>query len=427
MQTSLSSVPQLLHHTQNASLTSLAFEDRPHPPSHDSSTLIRSLRHISLTQALLTLFCLAFAYAATFRYATTLNYTEDTLTDALRTASIILSIVQIVLVGKYYTLYLALGVEIGSWERFTDMRNSGLVRYIVAESVIHCIELPPRVNWETEISMLGRTSLLSISDVVLVLRFTRAYHILRVGYWLSNFNSPRGYFFAKLADIGKHGSWVLRGVVKQHAVFALSLAWTGLCLIAGICMKTLDYSVPGNKLDSVWTGYWAIVVSEATIGYGDIVPLTHVSRIIVIITIIGGLGIYSSAIILVMQRLEISHTQTQLYSAIAFRDQSKRLRHPAACLIQRWWRYRLQRLYGRPFFRSLFRLHIQLLVFRKQWNKVESLQDLLFFDSVRKFGKSMKEQIETSVGDYAAVKAIQKQVSAIDRAKKSVRLSTQLG
>jgi hypothetical protein len=96
-------------------------------------------------------------------------------------------------------------------------------------------------------------------------------------------------------------------------------------------------------------------------------------------------------------------------------------------LIQRWWRYRLLRLHGRPFFRSLFRLHIQLLVYRKQWNKVESLQDLLFYDSVRKFGKSMKEQIETSVEDYAAVKAIQKQVSTIDRAKKSARLSTQLG
>ena len=234
-------------------------------------------------------------------------------------------------------------------------------------------------------------------------------------------------FWVQERHLFKHWRWVLRGILKQYAVFALSLAWIGLCLIAGICLKTLDYSVPGNKLDSVWTGYWAIVVSEATIGYGDIVPLTHVSRIIVIITVIGGLGIYSTAILIVMQRLELSHTQTQLYSAIAFVDQSKRLRNPAACLIQRWWRYRLQRLHGRPFFRPLFRFLIQLLIYRKQWNKVESLQDLLFYDSVRKFGKSMKEQIETFVEGYAAAKNIQKQVSAIDRAKKSARLSTQFG
>lgn len=421
MKTSGNSVPSLPHHEKNTSIVSLITEDHC-PPVRNSSSLTRSLRHISLTQALLTLFCLALSYAASSRYTTALSYQEDTLTDALRISILILSLVQIVLVVKYYRVYLAFGLEIGRWERGTEMGDSGLVGYVVAEALVHSIVLPPRVNWETQISMLGRTSILAMSDVVFVLRFVRVYHLLRAYYWQSICNTPRGFFHSKIAEIAKHDRWVLRTITKRHAVFTLILTWLSLCLIAGICLKTLDYSVPGNSLDNVWTAYWAVVVSETTIGYGDIVPLTHVSRIIVILTVVSGLAVYSSTILLIRQKLDLSHAQIQLYSAVAFRDQSHGLRWPASCLIQRWWRYQMQRFHGLPFFRLLFRLQIQLKVYRVYRNKVNSLQDLLFYDSVRKFGKSMKEQIEISVQNYANIRTIERQCQEINKNEYSIRL-----
>ena len=421
MKTSGGSIPTLPHHEKNASIISLITETHCQP-IRPLSNLTRSLRHISLTQALLTLFCLALSYAANSRYVTTLSYNEDTLTDALRISAIVLSLAQVVLIGKYYRLYFALGLEIGRWEQCTEMGDSGLVGYIVAEALVHCVVLPPRVNWEAEISMLGRNSVLAMSDVVFVLKFARVYHILRANYWQSICNTSRGFFYSKLADIAQHNRWVLRAITKRHAIFTLILTWLSLCLIAGICLKTLDFSVPGNKLDNVWTAYWAVVVSEATIGYGDIVPLTHVSRVIVILTVVTGLAVYSSTVILVRQKLDLTHAQVQLYSAVAFLDQTKSLRLPASCLIQRWWRYRIQRFHGQPFFRLRFRLQIQLKVYRVYRNKVNSLQDLLFYDSVRKFGKSMKDQIETSAKDFAPIRKIQRQCQEINKNEYSIRL-----
>lgn len=414
------------HHTRNpSSIVTLLTEDRYHHsdlPTHLLPSLITRIRHVSLIQAVLTCFVLAFSYAANYRYISTLHYEEDFLTHALRTSVVILSAGQVLLIVEYYKSYFHMGVELGHWERFTDFMHSGLVLYTVTETLIHCFVLPPKINWETQIGILGRVSTLSISDVVFALNFIRVYHILRAYYWLSAFNSPRAYFYSKITDTERHYIWVLRSLLKQRSAQTLFLLWLGLCVVGGICFKSLDYSVPGNNLDTEWTAFWAIVVAEETIGYGDFVPLTHISRILIIICVICGLAIYSIAILLSRIQLDLTHSQTLLYSAIASRNETRKIRVTAAVFVQRWWRCHLRRTHGLPFMFFLIKANRQLHSFRIEYTRVSTLQDVLFYDTVRHFERYITDIVRSTAKEYGDLKKLTKQCQEVNRNEFAIRL-----
>ncbi len=84
---------------------------------------------------------------------------------------------------------------------------------------------------------------------------------------------------------------------------------------------------------------WVMILGITTVGYGDIIPITHISRLIVYA------GCFMGNIILILMTVAIfnviSHNEKELeaYEFIENFENRYELRNCAACVIQRYVKY----------------------------------------------------------------------------------------
>lgn len=155
-------------------------------PAESGKSTTVSLTKVSIVNCALVLVGLAFALAENRRYYEQ-GYEEDRLTDVLRIGLVTISLAQVVLLCRLHAS-----------ERKRNAQNSERASLIIPilEIGIHLIVLPPRVNMEVRFLLLGTSSNLSLSDVVLLIYLLRLYHFLRLIYAISRFSSWKACFHA---------------------------------------------------------------------------------------------------------------------------------------------------------------------------------------------------------------------------------------
>ena len=86
--------------------------------------------------------------------------------------------------------------------------------------------------------------------------------------------------------------------LDREARTALSVRWlaviaTGLVFLSATLMITLERNA-GSNFDSFGDSIWWVIVTVSTVGYGDTVPGTTAGRLIAIVVMICGIGIFSA-------------------------------------------------------------------------------------------------------------------------------------
>jgi voltage-gated potassium channel len=130
-------------------------------------------------------------------------------------------------------------------------------------------------------------SLSGIVDLVSVLPFWFAFFVpseLRV---ILIFRIVR---FLKLARYSPAIRSLLDALYSERrALFGCVLILLGTALIAASLMHLAERGVQPDKLGTIPDAMWWAIVTLGTIGYGDVVPVTPLGKIIASITIFGGL------------------------------------------------------------------------------------------------------------------------------------------
>ena len=49
---------------------------------------------------------------------------------------------------------------------------------------------------------------------------------------------------------------------------------------------------PGALIKDIWTAYWWTLATLATVGYGDVYPVTVPGRVIAVVVMIYGVGLF---------------------------------------------------------------------------------------------------------------------------------------
>ena len=49
---------------------------------------------------------------------------------------------------------------------------------------------------------------------------------------------------------------------------------------------------PGALIKDIWTAYWWTLATLATVGYGDVYPVTVSGRVIAVVVMIYGVGLF---------------------------------------------------------------------------------------------------------------------------------------
>lgn len=391
---------------QSSSINSLDTM-RPYDPGRSAPTLHyeKLLTRSSLVSVLLTVLFELVAYLANDRYSANNDHTEDNITDVLRLLAIVISVCQVAVLVQHHNLRGRRRV------RNTQERRRLRWKWLLAETLLHCLVLPPRVNAEWKLYQLGTYANLALSDVLFAVGLLRIYHIVRAIYRLSSYSRYRAGFYIALEGVVNRTAFIWRSLLKRYTALAFLLTWTLLNLGGGFALRSFDYSVPGNKVDSLWSAFWSVVVSETTIGYGDVIPLTHISRLTLLATITSGMAIYSYVMMVVHRTVELNPQQHRLYGEIHYVESRKRLRNAAAILVQRWWKYYRNKQAKLHTLDYLINFNFHLRTFRLRRRTILSFLTPLLSQIVRRFETDVKHKFTEEISSLQDIRSMESLVS----------------
>jgi len=84
-------------------------------------------------------------------------------------------------------------------------------------------------------------------------------------------------------------------VVESKILYLLTLTFS-IILTSSIAVYGFEHSVPTSPVKSMFDALWWAITTLTTVGYGDIVPVTFEGRVIGIILMTFGIGIWTAAI-----------------------------------------------------------------------------------------------------------------------------------
>lgn len=91
-----------------------------------------------------------------------------------------------------------------------------------------------------------------------------------------------------IATLFLHISDTIRQVLAKNKLGITLLVGFFFILASGMLIAGLDPAI-----DTVWEGIWWAWVTVTTVGYGDIVPSSHVGRMFAALLILLGIGLFS--------------------------------------------------------------------------------------------------------------------------------------
>lgn len=97
----------------------------------------------------------------------------------------------------------------------------------------------------------------------------------------------------RLLRIVVYGSRAYRGAVRLIRVDFLAVYAVGLVLLTATAVAFVERG-HDSQLDTFPDALWWAVVTVTTVGYGDIVPVSHAGRAFAYILMLGGIGLFGA-------------------------------------------------------------------------------------------------------------------------------------
>lgn len=129
-----------------------------------------------------------------------------------------------------------------------------------------------------------------------VLRILRVLRLLRT-IRLVRFIIPKRQR-ERIAEHLKNGTSLI-----NVQIYAFALAC--VVILAGTLMYVAEGQIPDTKFTSIPVGMWWALVTVSTVGYGDLVPVTTIGKMVGSLTIFLGLGLFVLLLTVVGQTLQI--------------------------------------------------------------------------------------------------------------------------
>lgn len=119
---------------------------------------------------------------------------------------------------------------------------------------------------------------LALAPPVRGLRILRLFRLLRLVR-----------MFAGLYRAGIH----VRGVANHRGFAWLLVAWLSVMVICSVALYAVEHGV-NRAVDSPFDALWWGVVTLASVGYGDVYPITPEGRLVAMVLMLLGIGLFSA-------------------------------------------------------------------------------------------------------------------------------------
>ena len=244
-------------------------------------------------------------------------------------------------------------------------------KLVIFEFFISLISYPYSYN---EVVYNHEGTVLTLDDTITILMLLRVYFLFKFLYDMSYYNSNRAQWVTNLTNVHNIMSFTLKSYLH---VKSLLITFSGLILsivLFGIVIYIVERNE--NKLvKNLSDSLFLVIVTETTVGFGDILPSNFISKAICVVSCLSGIFLIALLTISVHTSIDLDQKESEAYNAIKYSIDSKVLKKQAAKVIQAWWRLHLMRKSKQGRFKLVVHCHLCVKRFKIQRIQVKSMQN----------------------------------------------------
>ncbi|CAG9326820.1 unnamed protein product [Blepharisma stoltei] len=339
-------------------------------PTKDIMDIRKSQRNLAFVSAAISILTLFLAFFENeLEYFNHQHPTNSS--NILRLIIMIVTILHMYFIYKYYLGTLEIKKAYKEVTKKSKIHyDLRLMRNMTIEMLLTCFCVPPYISWKEKFHQLETYAILSISDIIYALSFLRLYHIGKLLFETSSFNTAKAYFYSALQNTKTSVWFTLKCYMQMHPFKSIVVLSGSLSLVGGLILHVFERTSPASSFDYIWDAFWILASTQETVGYGDVVPETHLGRALVVVACVFGPFFVSSLVIIVREITSFSDNEIKLYALVKYKKRIKnKLADFAAILIQKWWKYAKMRVARQP--RIKFLIEYQACVYKFNFNRVQ--------------------------------------------------------
>jgi hypothetical protein len=235
---------------------------------------------------------------------------------------------EVLLTYKYYLnlRYLRAGLKACGEDNIftTKLHKSYFIEFLVLS-----IFSPPNIDGLIEGSMLFGKFTYSLDSIILFFILFKLYYLLRLYSNFSIWTSERVQLIGAQNKLTIGTNFAIKAQIKNSPYITLAIVFAFSVGVLGCMLRIFEfgysennyaYTASKNDGDKNFKDYknsfWVIIITMMTVGYGDIVPNTHLGRIVALIANVLGMLLVSLLIVSLSNIVEFTAEEKKAYNLI---------------------------------------------------------------------------------------------------------------
>jgi hypothetical protein len=227
-----------------------------------------------------------------------------------------------------------------------NLYSTGLIWKLLLELVICLIHSPPFLN-DVKVSITSTNKNESFDyqcDLDLFLSSIipmRVYLLFRFYSFYSSWADDRAEKICNECNTLGGISFAVKAELKERPYTMVGVLMVLSILIFGYALRNVEVAFMQNKIidkfqdwSYVWNGFWCIIITILTVGYGDFYPQTNVGRVIAVIACLWGTFLISLMVVSLTISVEFTPQEQKAYDELKKGELYTNLKHKALQVIR---------------------------------------------------------------------------------------------
>ena len=353
-----------------------------------------------------------------------------------------LTIVLLICIFAHYLIMLQINKYKLMCKIEDNLYTTGYMKYLILELVLNFIHTPPFLDgyWNIPQRTATQDAQINIDCILtIILLFARSYQLLKISAFHSKWynyktekichecNTPLNYMFSIKAEF------------KENPFRLVLLCLLGSIFIFGYAIRSIEmFFMNGgeNPLDwrYFWNGMWCVIITMATVGFGDFYPISTIGRALIVIACFWGTFLISLMVAALSMSIEFNMQESISYQSI--KADEFEIEYGITCtkLIQTGMRYywhckkatnenyESDELFRQIKSKLYLKLKNYIELFRQlRKNKDEKLQSLLIDMSLSKIDNNLTYELDKIKDQIYCVETVKNMLEEYNKNQKIIK------
>ncbi len=228
--------------------------------------------------------------------------------------------------------------------RGSTLFSSNLIWKLLIELIVCIIHVPPyldhfKVKFYDSISGIIEIDVDLLLSCFIPLRF---YLLIKYYTFYSSWGDDMAIQVCNECNVNGGMTFALKAEFKDKPYTTVGLLMIVSILIFGYILRNVEVcfmkDIPFDKFQDwrfIWNGFWCIIVTILTVGYGDYYPRTSLGRVIAVVACLWGTFLVSMMVVSLTLSVEFSSQEEQAYIEIKKELEYVELKKLAVMMIKK--------------------------------------------------------------------------------------------